>query len=159
MEGDMNENRLITYIAPYLMIHVKEFIQRMSFGFQTKGYEDFKGTNLLVSIEFIGRLTNKNSSRYRVNVDDIIETIFSTSCHSLVSFHQLRLKLTWDVAASMPSPPRACTFRSQRGYDRNLLTLFLPLMVATSRSPILVGCVTLFGIVHTLQVMCLNIVA
>jgi hypothetical protein len=29
----------------------------MEFGFQTKGCEDFKGTNLLVSIEFIGRLT------------------------------------------------------------------------------------------------------
>jgi hypothetical protein len=77
MEGDMNENRLITYIAPYLMMHVKEFIQRMSFGFQTKGYEDFKGTNLLVSIEFIGRLTNKSSSRYRVNVDDVIESMQS----------------------------------------------------------------------------------
>ena len=33
---------------------VKEFIDKMAFGFQTKGYEEFKGTNLLVSIEFIG---------------------------------------------------------------------------------------------------------
>jgi hypothetical protein len=73
MEGDMNENR--SYIAPDLMMHVKEFIEEMSFGFQTKGYEDFKGTNLLVSIEFIGRLTNKTSSRYRVNVDDVIESM------------------------------------------------------------------------------------
>ena len=53
MEGDMNENRLITYIAPDLMMPVKEFIEKMSFGFQTNGYEDFKGTNLLVSIEFM----------------------------------------------------------------------------------------------------------
>ena len=45
----------------------------MSFCFQTKGYEDFKGTNLLVSIKFIGRLTNRSSSRYRVNVNDVIE--------------------------------------------------------------------------------------
>ena len=77
MEGDMNENRLITYIAPDLMMPVKEFIEKMSFGFQSKGYEDFKGTNLLVSIEFIGRLSNRSSSRYRVNVDDIIESIQS----------------------------------------------------------------------------------
>jgi len=77
MEGDMNENRLITYIAPDLMMPVKEFIDKMSFGFQTKGYEDFKGTNLLVSIEFIGRLTNKSSSRYRVNVNDVIENLQS----------------------------------------------------------------------------------
>ena len=30
LEGDMNENMLITYI------------DKMAFGFQTKGYEDFK---------------------------------------------------------------------------------------------------------------------
>jgi hypothetical protein len=57
MEGDMNENRLITYIA------LEEFIDKMRFGFQTKGYEDFKRTHLLVSIEFIGRLANKRNSR------------------------------------------------------------------------------------------------
>jgi hypothetical protein len=38
----------------------------MSFGFQTKGYEEFNGTNLLVSIEFIGRLTNKSRTKYKV---------------------------------------------------------------------------------------------
>jgi len=77
LEGDMNENRLITYIAPDLMMPVKEFVEKMSFGFQTKGYEDFKGTNLLVSIEFIGRLTNRSSSRYRVNVTDVIDSMQS----------------------------------------------------------------------------------
>jgi len=50
LEGDMNENMLITYIAPDLIMPVKEFIDKMVFGFQTKGYEDFKWTNLLVSI-------------------------------------------------------------------------------------------------------------
>jgi len=50
VEGDMNENNLITYIAPDLKMPIKEFIEKMSLGFQTKGYEDFKGTNLLVSI-------------------------------------------------------------------------------------------------------------
>ena len=77
MEGDMNENRLITYIAPDLMMPVKEFIEKMSFGFQTKGYEDFKGTNLLVSIEFIGRLINRSNSRYRVNTNDVIDSMQS----------------------------------------------------------------------------------
>jgi hypothetical protein len=32
----MNENSLITYIAPDLMMSVQEFIEKMSFGFQTK---------------------------------------------------------------------------------------------------------------------------
>ena len=77
MEGDMNENNLISYIAPDLMMPVEEFIEKMSFGFQTKGYEDFRGTNILVSIEFIGRLTNKSSSKYRVNVSDVIESMQS----------------------------------------------------------------------------------
>ena len=44
LEGDMNENMLITYIAPDLIMPVKEFIDKMAFGFQTKGYEEFKGT-------------------------------------------------------------------------------------------------------------------
>jgi hypothetical protein len=47
----------------------------MSLGFQTKGYEDFKGTNFLVSIEFIGRLTNISGTRYKVNVNDVIESM------------------------------------------------------------------------------------
>jgi hypothetical protein len=50
LEGDMNENNLITYIAPDLIMQVQEFIEKMSFGFQTKGYEEFNDTNLLVSI-------------------------------------------------------------------------------------------------------------
>ena len=72
LEGDMNENMLITYIAPDLLMLVKEFIDKMVFAFQTKGYEYFKGTNLLVSIEFIGRLTNRSGTRYKVNVNNVI---------------------------------------------------------------------------------------
>ena len=49
----------------------------MSFGSKTKGYEDLKRTILLVSIEFIGRLANKISSGYRVNVNDVTENMQS----------------------------------------------------------------------------------
>ena len=77
LEGDMNENSLITYIAPDLIMPIKEFIEKMSFGFQTKGYEDFNGTNLLISIEFIGRLTNKSRTKYKVNVNDVIQSMQS----------------------------------------------------------------------------------
>ena len=77
LEGDMNENMLITYIAPDLLMPVKEFIDKMVFALQTKGYEDFKGTNLLVSIEFIGRLTNRRGTRYKVNVNNVIESMQS----------------------------------------------------------------------------------
>jgi hypothetical protein len=47
----------------------------MSFGFQTKDYEEFKCLNLLVSIEFFGRLTDKSRSRY--NVNDVIQNMQS----------------------------------------------------------------------------------
>jgi hypothetical protein len=73
----MNENNLIPYIAPDLMMSVQEFIEKMGFGFQTKGYEVFKGTNLLISIEFIGRLTNKSRTRYKVNVNNVIQSMQS----------------------------------------------------------------------------------
>jgi hypothetical protein len=49
----------------------------MAFGFQTKGYEDFKGTNLLVSIEFLGRLTNRSGTKYKINVNNVIESMQS----------------------------------------------------------------------------------
>jgi hypothetical protein len=71
----MNENSLITYIAPHLIMLIQEFIERMSFDFQTKGYEEFKGTNLLICIEFIGRLTNKSRTRYEVNVNNVIQNM------------------------------------------------------------------------------------
>jgi hypothetical protein len=73
--GDMNENTLITYIAPDLIMSVQEFIEKMSFGFQTKGYEEFNGTNLLVSIEFIERLTNKSRTKYKINVNNVIQNM------------------------------------------------------------------------------------
>jgi hypothetical protein len=71
----MNENMLITYIAPDLLMPVKEFINKMAFGFQTKGYEDFKGTNLLVSIEFLSRLTSRSGTKYKINVNNMIESM------------------------------------------------------------------------------------
>jgi hypothetical protein len=77
LEGDINENNLITYIGLDLMMPVQEFIEKMSFDFQTKGYEEFKGTNLLISIEFIGRLTNKNMTKYKINVNDVIQSMQS----------------------------------------------------------------------------------
>jgi hypothetical protein len=77
LEGDVNENNLITYIALDLMMLVQEFIEKMSFSFQTKGYEEFKGTNLLISIEFTRRLTNKSRTRYKVNVNDVIQSMIS----------------------------------------------------------------------------------
>ena len=39
LEGDMNENMLITYIVPDLIMPVKEFIDKMVFGFETKGFQ------------------------------------------------------------------------------------------------------------------------
>jgi hypothetical protein len=77
LEGDMNENSLITYIAPDLIMSVQECMEKMSFGFQTKGYEEFKGTNLLVSIEFIGRLANKSRTKYNINLNDLIQSMQS----------------------------------------------------------------------------------
>jgi hypothetical protein len=73
----MNENSLITYIAPDLIMSVQEFIEKINFGFQTKGYKEFNGTNLLVSIEFIGRLINKSRTKYKVNVNNVIQNMQS----------------------------------------------------------------------------------
>ena len=106
LEGDMNENMLITYIAPDLIMPIKEFIDKMVFAFQTKGYEDFKGTNLLVSIEFIGRLTNRSGTRYKVNVNNVIESMQSKGINfrsPLKISSEERAGEEWNIAALIES--------------------------------------------------------
>jgi hypothetical protein len=101
LEGDMNENILITYIAPDLIMSVQEFIEKMSFGFQTKGYEEFKGTNLLISIEFIGRLPNKSRTRYKVNVNDVIQSMQSKGIkfmNPLIIGSEERAREEWNIS-------------------------------------------------------------
>ncbi|XBJ07273.1 hypothetical protein VPH35_012829 [Triticum aestivum] len=83
-----------------LMMPVKEFIKKMSFGFETKGYEDFKGTNLLVSIEFIGRLTNR-----KINDDKnkgVSECMEKANLEDEINHWEKKLKhIEWEYSHSM----------------------------------------------------------
>ena len=76
IEVDMNENQGIFYCSPDFMISLED-IKHIEIGIQTKGYEEFKGKNLVISIGFIGRMTNSSNTRYRVDIKPIIEAMTS----------------------------------------------------------------------------------
>ena len=53
----MNQNQGIFYCSPYYMMTI-ENLQHLEIGIKTKGYEEFVGDNLIISIGIIERLTN-----------------------------------------------------------------------------------------------------
>ena len=67
IEEDMNQNGGIFYCNPDFMVTLED-IKNLEIGIQTKGYEEFQGDNLTISIEFIGRLTNSSKTRYKVEI-------------------------------------------------------------------------------------------
>jgi len=72
-EVDMNENKGIFYCSPDFMLDVTEFSKHIKIGIQTKGYEDYKGNNLLLCVGFIGKLLENCNSRFKVKLADVVE--------------------------------------------------------------------------------------
>ena len=54
-----------------------ENLQHLEIGIKTKGYEEFVGDNLIISIAIIGRLTNGSKTKYKINIKPIIEAMAS----------------------------------------------------------------------------------
>ena len=77
IEVDMSENKGIFYCSPDFSVHVKDF-ELFKIGIQTRGYEDLvKRSNLLVNIDFIGKLPDNSTTKYKLNIDGIINGISS----------------------------------------------------------------------------------
>ena len=55
IEIDMNNNIRIVYCMPNFMMSLKDLQQDIKIGIKTKGYEQVKGSNLVINIGFIGR--------------------------------------------------------------------------------------------------------
>lgn len=55
------------------MINSKKFGKYIKIGIQTKGYEKVNcGNNLLVCVDFIGKLATNSSSRFKIKIDDAV---------------------------------------------------------------------------------------
>ena len=76
IEIDMNKKGGIFYCSPDFLMSTKDFIENIEIGIQTKGYEDFEGSNnLLVSVAFVGRLLNSSGSKFNGNIEGIIKAM------------------------------------------------------------------------------------
>ena len=65
MEVDMNQNKGIFYCTPDFQISIKD-LENLEIEIQTKEYEDFQGhANLLISLEFLGKLTTSSTTKYK----------------------------------------------------------------------------------------------
>jgi len=64
-ELDLNENRGFLCCSPDFLLDMKDFTDHIKIGIQTKGFEQFKGNNLLLCIGFLGKMGRSSNTRYR----------------------------------------------------------------------------------------------
>ena len=74
---DMNDNSGIFYCNPDFSVSTRDK-DLLEIGIQTRGFEDLdKQSNLLIKIEFLGKLTDSNITQYKLNIDEIVSGISS----------------------------------------------------------------------------------
>ena len=77
IEVDMNDNRGIFYCSPNFSVSTRD-IDLLEIKIQTRGFEDLdKQINLLINIDFLGRLTDSSTTQYKLNIDGIVSGISS----------------------------------------------------------------------------------
>ena len=57
------------------MMRLKDLQQDIKIGIQTKGYEQVKGSNLVINIGFIGRCTNYVDNKVKIKVEDVVNML------------------------------------------------------------------------------------
>ena len=72
----MTNNGGIFYISPDFMMNLKEFGNQIRIGIQTKGYEEMhSGKNLLMCVEFLGKMTDNSNTRFKLKIKDVVEVM------------------------------------------------------------------------------------
>ena len=94
MEVDMNRNKQLVYFVPDYLIEIKLAIK-------TRGYEMKKGMeNLLIHVGFIGRLSNNNTTNFRMCEKDLITTLTSKGIKAIPAKQfssELNVGLDWKL--------------------------------------------------------------
>ena len=71
----MNNNIGIVYCMPDFMMILKDLQQDIKIGIKTKGYEQVKGSNLVINIGCIGRCTNYADNKVKIKVEDVVNLL------------------------------------------------------------------------------------
>lgn len=73
-EVDINENGSLLYCAHNLLKSVKD-IRKLKIEIQTKGYENYEGDNIMLTVFVFGRLTTSSNVNYKLNIYGIIQSL------------------------------------------------------------------------------------
>lgn len=77
MEIDMCNNYGLFYCSPDFSISTRD-LDLIEIGIQAKGYEDLvKHSNFLINVGFIGKLTDNSTTKYKLDINGIIDAISS----------------------------------------------------------------------------------
>lgn len=78
MEVDLSKNSALFYCAPNILKDTRDIsIIKIKIAIQTKGYKNYEGNNLVISIGTLGKMSTSSSMKYKVNIDKIIKVIAS----------------------------------------------------------------------------------
>lgn len=97
---DMNERSSLLYCAPNLLKSVKD-LKHLKIEIQTKGYENYVGDNLNLSITILGKLTKTTSTNYKLKIKGIIQSLASKGVKMInpIQIHGSELGgLEWDLS-------------------------------------------------------------
>ncbi|QVY19168.1 p194 [Agapanthus tungrovirus] len=76
IEMDMNVNYGIFFCVPDFQKEIKD-MSKIKIGIQTHGYESYEGKNLTIYVNFIGRLSTRMHSKFKIKATEIVEQIAS----------------------------------------------------------------------------------
>lgn len=75
----MNNNiSIIAYLTPDIILVVKDLENHIRILVHTKGYENFLGENICLSIIFLGKTMNTINMQFKIKIDHIIDSLAST---------------------------------------------------------------------------------
>ena len=78
MEIDLSQNTALFYCTPGILKDIKD-LKNIKISLQAKGFENYEGNNIVLSIGTLGKASNRSGMKYKVNIDGIVNTIASKS--------------------------------------------------------------------------------
>ena len=78
MEVDLSKNTALFYCTPGILKDIKD-LHNIKIALQTKGYENYDGNNIVISVGVLGKASNRSGMKYKVNIEGIVNAMASKS--------------------------------------------------------------------------------
>ncbi|KAJ1700662.1 hypothetical protein LUZ63_000441 [Rhynchospora breviuscula] len=85
MEIDLTHDTQLAYIAPNIMLSIRDFFNHIQLVIQTHGYDTWQAgeSNLLLTRSLIGRLSNTSYTGFRYNVSNVSDYLASRGVQAI----------------------------------------------------------------------------